>query len=105
MPAPSPEKLTPAPTALADAPPLQQFTLVLAEHDVMTEAMAEALYEAGCDDGTACSSEGEAYVHFDREADTLEAAIRSAVRDVTAAGFRVQRIEIEPETLVPQSAA
>jgi hypothetical protein len=38
-------------------------------------------------------------VDFDREADSLEQAIRSAVADVQAAGYRVTRVEIEPADL------
>ena len=33
-----------------------QFTIVLADIDVMTAEMAVALYEAGCDDGHPWSS-------------------------------------------------
>ena len=47
-----------------------------------------------------------AYVDFYREAESLEEAIRSAIRDVTAgmkaagAPYRVIRVEIEPSSLV-----
>lgn len=72
-----------------------QFTVVLAGQDVMTADMAEALYVAGCDDGHPWSSEGVAAITFDREADCLESAIRSAVADVQKATFTVKRVEIE----------
>jgi hypothetical protein len=72
-----------------------QFTVVLAAQDVMTAEMAESLYVAGCDDGHPWSSEGVAAVTFDREADCLESAIRSAVADVQKAKFTVKRVEIE----------
>lgn len=72
-----------------------EFTVVLGGQDVMTADMAEALYVAGCDDGHPWSSEGAAAVTFDREADCLESAIRSAVADVQKAGFSVKRVEIE----------
>jgi hypothetical protein len=72
-----------------------QFTVVLAGQDVMTTDMAEALYVAGCDDGHPWSSEGVAAITFDREADCLESAIRSAVADVQKAKFTVKRVEIE----------
>ena len=58
---------------------IYEFTVVLAGQDVMTTDMAEALYVGGCDDGHPWSSEGVAAVSFDREADCLESAIRSAV--------------------------
>jgi hypothetical protein len=72
-----------------------QFTVVLAGQDVMTPDMAEALYEAGCDDGNPWSSDGVAAVAFDRDAERLETAIRSAVADVQKAGYTVKRVEIE----------
>lgn len=72
-----------------------QFTVVLANQDIMTMNMAEALYVAGCDDGHPWSSGGVAAVTFDREADCLESAIRSAVADVQKAKFTVKRVEIE----------
>ncbi len=50
---------------------------------------------AGCDDGHPWSSEGVAAITFDREADCLESAIRSAVADVQKAKFTVKRVEIE----------
>ncbi len=72
-----------------------QFTVVLAGQDVMTADTAEALCVAGCDDGHPWSSEGVAAITFDREADCLESAIRSAVADVQKAKFTVKRVEIE----------
>jgi hypothetical protein len=71
-----------------------QFTVVLAGQDAMTVDMAEVLYVAGCDDGHPWSSEGAAAITFDRDADCLESAIRSAVADVQKAKFTVKRVEI-----------
>ena len=77
---------------------IYQFTVVLAGQDVMTVDMADALYAAGCDDGHPWSSEGVAAVTFDREADCLESAIRSAVADVQRTGYTVRRVEIESDS-------
>jgi len=74
---------------------IYEFTVVLGGQDVMTTDMAEALYVGGCDDGHPWSSEGVAAVTFDREADSLESAIRSAVADVQKAGYTVHHLEIE----------
>jgi hypothetical protein len=52
---------------------------------------ADALFAAGCDDGTPASSQGLAWIHFDREAASLEEAIRSAVINVQAAGLTVPK--------------
>ena len=69
------------------------FSLVLTAPIVNTEA-CDALYEAGCDDGTIVTRKRVTFVAFDRQADSLEEAIRSATADVRAAGFEVKRLEI-----------
>lgn len=69
------------------------FQLVLADVSEMTEDVSNALYKAGCDDGTPFSSDGVAAVGFTREAKSLEEAIRSAIADVRKAGFAVARVE------------
>ena len=71
------------------------FVVVLRGLDVIDDDLANALYEAGCDDGSPFSSEGIAAVGFDREADSLESAIRSAVADAQKAGCTVKKVEIE----------
>jgi hypothetical protein len=54
----------------------------------------DALYEAGCDDGTIVTRKGITFLAFDRKADSLEQAIRSATAEVRAAGFDVKRVEM-----------
>lgn len=76
-----------------------EFTIILAGVDVMTEDMASELYEAGCSDGSPFSGEGIAAIGFDREAATLEDAIKSAVADVEKAGLAVARVEIGSDEL------
>lgn len=70
-----------------------EFLLILADVNRSDSSMAEALYEAGCDDGTLFSSAGEAAVGFSREALSLEEAVRSAIADVARAGYSVSRVE------------
>jgi hypothetical protein len=70
-----------------------EFLLFLAGVSSSNSAMAEALFEAGCDDGTLFSSGGEVAVGFSREALSLEEAVRSAIADVARAGFSVSRVE------------
>jgi hypothetical protein len=53
-----------------------------------------ALYEAGCDDGAIVTREGVTFIAFDRKAESLAKAIRSATADVRAAGFDVKRVEM-----------
>lgn len=71
-----------------------KFSLVLTA-PVVTDDDCDALYDAGCDDGTVATRNGVTYVGFDREAESLEAAIRSAVAEVRAAGFEVARVEMD----------
>ena len=76
------------------------FKLVLSQAKV-DEAQANALY-AHCKDGTLISAAGVTYMDFDRQARSLDEAIKSAIADINAAGFRVIRIEIEADSLAPQ---
>ena len=71
----------------------------LSDIDVMTDEIAEALFEAGCEDGLPSSSEGLAQVYFAREADSLESAISSALGEIKRAGFEFSKVEIAPESL------
>ncbi len=79
---------------------LYEFTLILSPGTELTEDLAEALFEAGCDDGSPGSCEAVVSIDFHREAACLEDAIRSAVADVQKAGCAVARVEIEAEALV-----
>ncbi len=81
------------------------FTVVLGDQTEMTEDLAEALAAAGCDDGLAGSSGGIASVVFDREAESLEQAVRSAIADVQKAGCRAAWVKIEPEDLAGATPA
>lgn len=78
------------------------FKVVLDQNDI-DEAQSDALY-AHCKDGTLITSGGVTYVDFDRQADSLDQAVRSAIADINAAGFHVTRIEIEADALTPQQA-
>jgi hypothetical protein len=69
------------------------FSVVLTANSLSVEE-CDALYEAGCDDGTIVSRNGITFVAFDRKADSLEQAIRSATAEVRAAGFDVKRVEM-----------
>ena len=81
------------------------FTLVLRDQTEMTEDLAEALAAAGCDDGLAGSSGGVAAVIFDREAESLEQAVRSAIADVQKAGCHAAWVKIEPQDIVGAAPA
>ena len=75
------------------------FTLILAESLELTDGIADALFEAGCDDGTPGTCNGVFSIDFHREAASLEEAIRSAIENVRTAGYEVTRVEIEAEAV------
>jgi hypothetical protein len=60
----------------------------------LSDKDCEVLYEAGCDDATIVTRKRVTFLAFDRKADSLEAAIRSAITNVRAAGFDVKRVEM-----------
>ena len=68
-----------------------EFRLILKPID-MTEELANRLHETGGTPGTFC---GVPFVHFHREAENLESAIRSAVTDVRKAGCVVDCAQID----------
>jgi hypothetical protein len=74
-----------------------EFTLVLTESP--SDAKAEKLYGI-CQDGTLAVRSGAGHIYFHRTADSLEAALNSALKDVRAAGMAVARVEMEPEAVL-----
>lgn len=78
------------------------FKIVLDQLEI-DEAGADALY-GRCKDGTLITASGVTYMDFEREANTLEHAVRSAIADINAAGFHVTRIEIEADGFAVQQA-
>jgi hypothetical protein len=72
-----------------------EFRLILKGPLELTEEIADELFAAGCNDGTPGTSEGVFSIDFHREADSLEAAINSAMENVKSAGYDVDRVEIE----------
>jgi hypothetical protein len=73
--------------------------------DDVPVAVLDALVDAGCDDGFPSSSNGLTKLSFYREAGSLEDAIRSALRDVSAglkaatSPLQVLRVEIAPAVM------
>lgn len=80
------------------------FDVVLKDVAEVSDDQADALFAAGCDDGTPASCDDVAWVHFDREAASLEGAIASAVAQVQAAGFAVCRVELDAAAAVSLGA-
>jgi len=72
-----------------------EFDVILKGVGEVTDDQADALFAAGCDDGTPASSGGTTWIHFDRDAPSLEGAIRSAVAQVQSVGLGVSQIEFD----------
>lgn len=72
-----------------------EFTLILGRKPRLTTRVANALYEAGCDDASLSSCDGRVSADFHRDSDSCRNAIVSAIADVEKAGVgaRVERIE------------
>ena len=83
--------------------PTYRFTVVLAGLKEISDDLADALFAAGCADGSPWSSQGLAVIGFDREAASFEQALHSAIADVQKAGCHLGWVKIEPEDLVPSS--
>ena len=77
-----------------------EFTLILSGVTELNTQIAEVLFINGCDDSSPGSCNGQVTVDFRRQATSLETAIRTAVRDVSKAGFRVKRVELESPQLL-----
>ena len=57
------------------------FTLIVEGRDIASEEVFDALWEAGCDDALIGQTNGVQYLDFDRDAETIEEAVASAVAD------------------------
>ncbi len=75
------------------------FVATLSKGTEHSDDFVEALYEAGGDDGSVWSSEGVVQIGFSRHAESLEAAIRSAIADVQKAGSTVVQVTMEEPAL------
>ena len=76
------------------------FTLKyqLAEDDCDLDALVERLGEAGCDDAlVGIGQPGRLALEFTREADSADAAVRSALADVRRAVPSARLIEVAPD--------
>ena len=80
-----------------------EFSLVLKGSPELTEEIADHVFESGCDDGTPGTCNGVFSIDFHCQADSLEAAITSAIQNVKTAGYDVEHVQIEA-CAIPQPA-
>ncbi len=81
-----------------------EFDLVLKQTSEVTDDEADRLFAAGCDDGTPAGSHNQVWIHFDREAASLEEAISSAVAQVQSAGLAVSKVELDVDAAISLGA-
>ncbi|HUS40343.1 MAG: hypothetical protein WBF93_03050 [Pirellulales bacterium] len=80
-----------------------EFTITIDQY-VEDLAVIDAFY-GKTGDAAVAGSEGKTSIHFDREAKSLDDALRSAVGDVQAEGWQVREISVEPDCVLPLSTA
>lgn len=73
-----------------------EFTIVATGLSLDNDDWQERFLDAGCDDALAAIQRGLFVLRFDREATSFAEAIESAIRDVEAAGAKVNRVEPDP---------
>ena len=61
------------------------FVLSLQGESEVSDELANALFEAGCDDALLTSSEERVLVYFTREASSFQEAVDSAIRQIESA--------------------
>lgn len=77
---------------------METYTFRLVVTDRIDDEDANRLFEAGVEDGVPESGPEGHSIGFDRESDSLEAAVMSAIDEVESADFEVLRVE--PDELV-----
>jgi len=96
----TPKKEVRLKAAAGVAPRIYSFSLVLQGASELTPEIADALYEAGCDDALVGSRDGVLFAEFDREASSSARAIISAIRQIESAGVGLTVVRIEPDEVV-----
>ena len=79
-----------------------QFSVIIPTVPMTPEAIldaTDALGNAGCTDASIRGHADGIELLFERIAESLQAAISSAIADVERAGYRVSKIEMEREAI------
>jgi hypothetical protein len=76
------------------------FTLILIGLEDMNAEIADKLYEAGCDDALVGCSNGVTIASFDREGNSFEEVVLSAMNDIRGAAVGVTGFRLDSRDLV-----
>ncbi len=79
------------------------FALLLSGTTELTDAMADALFAAGCDDATPSICYGRVWLEFSRTAPSYKDAVMSAIRDVRKANIGADVWQIDECNHVTQA--
>ena len=79
-----------------------EFTLRM-DQRLAEEVEMDAIY-ARCADSSLLVDGEVTLLRFQRQAASLQDAIRSAIADVNAAGYRVGQVELEADSVTTQTA-
>lgn len=82
-----------------------EFSIIASGLDPEAEDFADRFFDAGCDDATISFQKGHIIADFARDADSIGAALSSAVECVKKAGALVDRIEPDPLVSLSDIAA
>jgi hypothetical protein len=82
-----------------------EFSIIASGLDPKADDFESRFYEAGCDDATVSFQKGHIILDFAREAESVDAALSTAVLDVTKAGATVDRVEPDPFVSLSDIAA
>lgn len=79
-----------------------RFSVIIPSGEITLDDIldaADALAGKGCTDASLRGHEHGMELLFQRNADSLQTAIASAISDVERAGFRVSKVELEREAI------
>ena len=79
-----------------------EFTLRI-DQRLAEESEMDVIY-ARCADSSLLVEGDVTLLRFEREAASLQDAIRSAIADVNAVGYHVAHVEMEPDSVTSQTA-
>lgn len=80
---------------------VHEFSIIAGGRDAFADGFEDRFFEAGCDDATISLQRGAIILDFSREAASFDAAVASALHDITRAGAVPERVE--PDHLVSLS--
>ncbi len=82
-----------------------EFSIIASGLDPTAEDFESRFFDAGCDDATVSFQMGHIIVDFAREADSFEEAIADAIKAVSKAGAKVERVEPDPLVSLSEMAS